>query len=146
MAGCEAFQGLAPHLRDRHGDAGACGNARFYDSAMMTRYPYLWGLEDFFPASPLLKLLRRLVELLSHPIGELLASGFSGSLPSSPLRMSATEGVLGNELLFDGLAVTSRAFAFSAPRHEINHCYQKYSVKLFSMQCNFHLDFCNALR
>jgi len=103
-----------------------------------------WLSSPAFGSRPL-NLLRRLVELLSHPIGELLIGGFRGPLPGRPLRMSAAKRILFNESFFRRLLRTASAVPFSAPWHQVNHRYQEYSVKLFSLQCNFHLDFCNAV-
>lgn len=90
-----------------------------------------------------LKLLRRSIELLSHPIGELLPSGFSSLFPSRTLEVGAAEWVLLGQSILAQFRPSS-VLPSTAPCHVFNHRYPEYSVKLFSLQCNFHLDLRNA--
>jgi hypothetical protein len=82
------------------------------------------------------------IERLAHPLAERAAA--SRALPSGELAERASKWVLFREAVLGWLLVPAGSRPTSAPCHVVHHRYRDYSVKLFSMQCNFHLDYWDA--
>ena len=101
--------------------------------------PSLLEAKEVSPALAFLKLLRRLIECVTHPIRKRLAVFLGNPLPRFSFRVEASEGVRGVEF-FGMLRWPTSPITLSAARHRVHdlHTPEVYP-KYFEFARRFHL-------